>query len=58
MGYKDENIKHRQPFGMKPRFSCPNCNTGFDIPKIPFMISCKKCKKNVMGDDIVVNETK
>jgi DNA-directed RNA polymerase subunit RPC12/RpoP len=52
MGYKNENIKHRQGIGGKPKYSCPNCGHGLIIPKPVFMVVCSKCKKAITQDEL------
>lgn len=58
MGYKDENLKHRMGVEGPPKYTCPNCNNGLSINKIPFMLICGKCKKAVKGEEIKINESK
>lgn len=53
MGYKDENIKHRQGINGKPKYSCP-CGKSLNIPKPVSMVSCK-CGKTIEKDNIIVN---
>ena len=55
MGYKDENIKHRQGIGSEPKYKCPHCNQGLSINEPKFMVVCGKCKKIVKEKDIIVN---
>ena len=56
LGGKDENSKHIQGIGGKPKFECPNCGHGFKgLRKPPMLISCSKCKKVIDGDDIIEN---
>lgn len=52
MGYKNENLKHRQGFASKPKYTCPHCKNGLNIPKPVFMTICSSCKKTVKGEDI------
>lgn len=53
MGYKNENIKHRQGVASEPKHFCPNCGHPFKgLNKIPFMIACSKCKKVTKGEDL------
>jgi Zn finger protein HypA/HybF involved in hydrogenase expression len=52
MGYKNENIKHRQGVGSKPKFSCPKCNNPLSINKPMFMVACPKCKKIITEDEL------
>jgi len=56
MGYKDENIKHRQGISGEPKYKCPHCKKGLSINKIPFMMICSRCKKSFKGSDIIVND--
>lgn len=55
MGYKDENLKHRQGISAEPKYRCPECDNPLSLNKIPFLVICGKCKKTIKGDDIVIN---
>ena len=51
MGYKDENIKHRQGIALPSKtYTCPHC--GGTIRKKAFMVVCPSCKKVVKGADL------
>lgn len=56
MGYKDENIKHRQGITDKPKYQCPECKKPLSIPKKTFMVICGSCKKTVLGENIIENK--
>ena len=51
MGYKDENRKHALGISGKPKYKCPHCKTGLNIPKKMFVVVCSKCKKTITEDE-------
>ena len=55
MGYKNENLKHRQGIKQPSKYKCPNCKKPLSIKEIPFMIICSKCKKPFKGEDVIIN---
>ena len=52
MGYKDENIKHRQGITETPKYKCPHCGHALSIPKKVFMIICGKCNAKILGEEL------
>jgi len=55
MGYKNENIKHRQGIANKPKHQCPKCKNGLQIDKPKFIVVCSKCKTLIKEDEIIIN---
>ena len=56
MGYKNENIKHRQGIANKPKHQCPKCKNGLQIDKPKFIVVCSKCKTLIKEDEIIINQ--
>jgi hypothetical protein len=52
MGYKDENLKHRQGFNSEPKYRCPHCKKGLEISEPKFLMVCGRCKKIIKKEDL------
>jgi len=56
MGYKNENLKHRQGIKNEPKYKCPKCKNGLSISKPTFLVICSKCKTLIKEHEIILNE--
>ena len=52
MGYKNENLKHRQGIAVYTH-ACPHCGDKKQYQKVPLMSICGKCNKIIKEKDII-----